>query len=144
MKKTNSLRKFKGLRTGRDWESGDLKLYGGELAAIFRGNNEFYVFKDSVSIFTGFVNVFGQEIYEGDLLGTKENDQEGGLANCVFWDGDCQQWKVRAAPGQGAGVTLPLSHCLELAVVGHEFTHQHLLSSPEEGKYRSTGSEANL
>jgi len=119
--------KYKGLINRQDWETGTLKLYKDDLTALCRENKHFYVFKESVSRFTGFVNASGKEIYEGDILrleGKKENEMV-----VVFRDARGQQWKAGPSLLQDPNLSIPLKDCLSAEVVGHEFTHQHLLQS---------------
>src|SRR5690554_1558264 len=120
-------KKYKGLINRQDWETGTLKLYKDDLTALCREDKHFYVFKESVSRFTGFVNTSGKEIYEGDILrleGKEDNEMV-----VVFWDDMVQQWKAGTSPLQNRDLSIPLKEYLSAVVVGHEFTHQHLLQS---------------
>src|SRR5690554_6179373 len=126
-------KKYKGLINRQDWETGTLKLYKDDLTALCREDKHFYVFKESVSKFTGLVNDSGKEIYEGDILrleGKKDNE-----VVVVFWDDSGQQWKAGSLPLQDPDLSIPLENCLNGVVVGHEYTHQHLLHSIKIGVY---------
>src|SRR5690606_5815108 len=121
--------RFKGLINGRVWESGSLKLDDNGLTVIHRDDNDFYVFEDSISRFTGHKNSYGDEIYEGDLLASEKPDGKG--VQQVFWDEVFQQWKVGPSPKQDPLLSQPLESSLDYSIVGHEFTHQHLLRCPD-------------
>jgi|SRR5690554_1953982 len=119
--------KYKGLVNGKDWEAGSLRRYKNGLTAIHKDNNHFYVFEDSVSRYTGFKTTSGEEIYEGDFLAVSEKEEK--KINMVYWDEGCQQWKVSPSPFQDPLLSQCLQNCLDSLVVGHVFTHQHLLKS---------------
>ncbi len=129
MEQINRWEKWKGLKNSKDWETGDLKIYDNDLAAIYRDNREFFIYKDSASRFTGFVNTSGKEIYEGDLLADGDLIHGSTEIRVVFWNNDHKQWKVGSSPTEEALLSQPLQHYLNHQIVGHIFTHQHLLAA---------------
>jgi len=139
MKRIKTSYKFKGLINGKDWESGDLKFYNNDLTAICREDTEFFVFKDSVSRFTGFCNSSGEEIYEGDLLASRDTNSEGIPVHLVFWDRNSREWKVGSLPVEDPLLSNPLDNCVDQVIVGHVFTHQYLLSSSKVDHFKTSG-----
>lgn len=133
--------KCKGLKNGRDWEYGIGKSFDDGLAFIHRGDTRCYVFKDSLSLYTGFNNSIGQEIYEGDLL-EAEIIKYGFKFRCiqqVVWDQVDRQWKVEYFIAKNKTVKEALDKDLDKAVVGHTFTHEYLIKlSSELQNSRST------
>jgi len=129
MEQINRWEKWKGLKNGKDWETGNLKIYDNDMAVIYRENNQVYIFKDSASRFTGFVNASGKEIYEGDLLADGDVIHGSTEIKVVFWNNDHQQWKVGPSPTEQALLSHPLEHYLNHQIVGHIYTHQHLLDT---------------
>lgn len=117
--------KFKGLINGKEWKAGALELYENDLTAILGNGKRVYVFKDSVSRFTGYTNALGEEIYEGDLLATN-SDSEVGIS-VVFWDKMSHQWILSISHTYDADINSPLENHLDLSIIGHSFTHCHLL-----------------
>lgn len=127
MERLNIKQKFKGLINGKVWKSGRFKLYANGLAVIIKDNSPFYVFKESVSRFTGCINASGEEIYEGDLLTFKGSGEKE--IHQVVWEEGSQQWKVICPPSEDPIFGSYLENCLHSSIVGHIFTHQHLLPS---------------
>jgi len=125
--------KCKGLKNGKDWEYGVGKIYKDGLAIIQRGDNKYYVFKDSLSMFTGAINSMGQEIFEGDLLEAEVIDAEN-IIKCVqqvVWDQVDQQWKVEYFV-RNKVIKEALNKALNKKIIGHVYTHQYLLKSPSK------------
>lgn len=126
--------KYKGLINRKDWRIGILKRYEDGLTAIYTEDTHFYVFEDSVSRYTGFKNSAGNEIFEGDLLAiTDKNHTE---VSKVYWDKSSQQWKVGFSPLLDSFSSHDLQNCLDCAIVGHIFTHQHLLRPSKINTYK--------
>src|SRR5690606_7752818 len=109
--------RFKGLINGRAWESGSFKLDDNGLADMHRGDNDFYVFEDSISKFTGFKNTSGDEIYEGDLLTLEKPNVN--VVHQVFWDGVHRHWRAGPSPLQDPLLSERLENCLHCFVIGH-------------------------
>lgn len=124
---TDLNQKYKGLINGKHWKTGTLKHYDNNLTAIYRQGNPFYVFEDSVSRFTGYLNTSGDEIYEGDLL--VPNGEKNLGINVVFWDEFTQQWNLRLHPAHDSILTVSLENSLDQLIIGHLFTHSYLVSS---------------
>lgn len=129
MKTRNSSPKFKGLINGKDWETGTLKNNDDDLTVISRNGRDSYVFEDSVSRFTGFVNDRSEEIYEGDLL--MKNAECDTEVYVVFWDNVSQQWALGTSGSYDDmfEFRFPLENRMQFSVIGHSFTHCHLLES---------------
>lgn len=125
MRNLDITEKHKGLINRKDWEIGTLRLYEDDLAAICRDGKEFYVFKDSVSRFTGFVTNSGEEIFEGDILSVVGKNEDALLE--VFWDEASRLWKVGCPSIQDSRLCQLLAKCLNSRIVGHVFTHQYKL-----------------
>lgn len=118
--------KHKGLRNGRDWETGTLIIYDDGLAAIKTENDLFYVFGESVSKYTGLQTFAGIEIYEGDLIAVEDQGDHHMFA--VYLDQLDHQWKVQPI-GADNLTYCKIEDCLGGDIVGHIFTHEHLLSA---------------
>lgn len=126
--------KYKGLINGKDWQVGILKCYENGLTAIFAEDTYFYVFEESVSRYTGFKNYAGNEIFEGDLLASRDKNHME--VSSVYWDDRAGQWKVGLPPFQDSFSSRDLENSLDSAIVGHIFTHQHLLQPSKIGTYK--------
>lgn len=123
MRNLDITKKYKGLVNRKDWETGALKVLPDGLAALCRDGQEFYVFKDSISKFTGFLTDSGEEIYEGDILSPIGKNEDALIK--VFWDQLSRTWRAGHSQLEDA----PLAECLGSRIVGHEFTHQYKLGN---------------
>lgn len=130
--------KYKGLKNGKEWESGTVLIYENGLAVIHRDGKKFYVFQESVSKFTGYTNAFGKEIYEGDLLEAEviEENKKIKIGQRVYWDRIYNQWKVESFHSQNRQEDELLYNCLDQNIVGHVFTHGYLQPSLKQKQKR--------
>lgn len=117
--------RFKGLINGKDWKAGLVKRYDGHLTAISANEVDFYVYEESVSRFTGYLNLFGEDIYEGDLLAPDYNIRKG--TGIVVWDNNIECWILQPTGNGKQPYGARLINHLNQGIVGHYFTHLHLV-----------------
>lgn len=122
----DTLVKYKGLKNSKDWEIGNLINYKEGLAAIETAKALYYVFHESVSRFTGCKTNSGIEVYEGDLIA--QDDHEKNIISIVYLDQLDGQWKLDPV-GSDSHLRYKVRDCITGTVIGHAFTHQHLLSN---------------